>query len=126
MRAILLSCSSSIGISKLLLLNFCLIFVFYGAARPDLPRRRRTAAASAGTPAVTVKIMPLGGLGEVGKIDGANVSRAEVKAFADEFKANIRVEGVAKAQAVEHYHRTMATGVVTLRGFQQFRRTFGE
>ena len=60
------------------------------------------------------------------KIDGAIVSRAEVKAFADEFKANIRVEGTAKAQAVDHYHRTMATGAVTLRGFQQFRRTIGE
>ena len=37
------------------------------ARRPYHPRRRRPAAASAGTPAVPVKIMPLGGLGEVGK-----------------------------------------------------------
>ena len=31
------------------------------------PRRRRAGEADAGTPAVPVRIMPLGGLGEVGK-----------------------------------------------------------
>ena len=51
---------------------------------------------------------------------------AELKAFADEFKASVFCDNTAKQQRVEHYHRTMLNGPVTKRGFREFRRTIGE